>query len=49
MCHVNIALTTCYQGYYECWLRGQYFRKINELHAEYGRYRFEMLIITGIY
>lgn len=30
------ALTTWYQGYYDIWLEGQYFRKINELHAKYG-------------
>ena len=30
------ALTTWYQGYYDIWLGGQYFKKVDELHATYG-------------
>lgn len=30
------AITTWYQAYYDIWLGGQYFRKLNELHTKYG-------------
>ncbi|KAL8814597.1 MAG: hypothetical protein Q9223_006192 [Gallowayella weberi] len=30
------ALTTWYQGYYDLWLKGQYFVRVEEMHAQYG-------------
>ncbi|KAI1122102.1 cytochrome P450 [Nemania abortiva] len=30
------ALTHWYEGYYEVWLGGRYFKRIDELHKEYG-------------
>ena len=31
------AVTTWYAGYYDAWLSGQYFKKVEALHAEYGK------------
>ncbi|ERF75990.1 hypothetical protein EPUS_01356 [Endocarpon pusillum Z07020] len=30
------ALTTWYQAYYDIWLHGQYFRRLDRIHEEYG-------------
>ncbi|KAK5659472.1 hypothetical protein OQA88_673 [Cercophora sp. LCS_1] len=30
------ALTHWYEGYYEVWLGGQYFKRLEQLHREYG-------------
>ena len=30
------AITTWYQAYYDIWLHGQFFKKLDRLHEEYG-------------
>lgn len=32
----GLALTYWYEIYYDVWLGGQYFRKIAEMHKQYG-------------
>jgi hypothetical protein len=31
-------MTTWYEGYYDVWLGGQYYKKIGELHEKYGQH-----------
>lgn len=31
-------MTTWYEGYYDIWLGGQYYKKIGELHEKYGQH-----------
>lgn len=33
---MNLALTYLYEGYYEVWLGGKYFKRVAEMHQQYG-------------
>ena len=33
---LTAAVTSWYAGYYDAWLGGQYFKKVDEMHAKYG-------------
>lgn len=33
---IHLALTHWYEGYYEVWLGGQYFKRLEQLHKQYG-------------
>ena len=33
---VCVALTHWYEGYYEVWLGGKYFLRLEEMHKQYG-------------
>jgi hypothetical protein len=37
-------MTTWYEGYYDIWLGGQYYKKIGELHEKYGQHTRQLLI-----
>ena len=32
------GLTYLYEAYYEVWLGGQYFKRIAQMHQQYGQY-----------
>ena len=41
------ALTSWYEGYYEICLKGQYSRKISELHDIYGMYNLTLTALAS--